>query len=265
MSVTYKNAPLVELVAELRWGPGTDKPVGDQRSLVVSMPDAKDEETYMQFGAVLSAEGYGRFERVVPPGMPIPFAQVAIRCRPSNSQQQSPLFQLGPGVFSANVLPPYNSWAEFSPVVRQGIDGLIGAFDRSEVDRPNFQVAIIRYIDAFKSDLSGGRDVLSFLRDVMGFTIALPEAIVTRATSSKEIVPVLHLAIPTSLGRLEMKFSDGRQGNERAIVVDTSLLIQRDLGSSAELAIEAFTEGRQVIHELFRGLTAPIHDQMEPI
>lgn len=265
MSVTYNNAPLVELVAELRWGPGTDTTTQQEQGLLLAMPASKDEEIYMQFGAVLSAEGYGRFERVFPPGVPIPVGNVAIRCRPNDTAHQSPLFQLGHGVFSANALPPYKSWRDFSPVVRKGIDCLFDAFDRSEVARPNFQMALIRYIDAFKADLSDGRDVLSFLHDVMSLTIALPDAILSKVENARKIVPALQLIVPTSLGRMEIKFSEGSAGNQQAIIMDSSLQILRDMGASSDAAMDTLTEGREVIHELFRSLTAPIHDQMEPI
>lgn len=265
MSVTFKKAPLVELIAELRWGPGSEPATPDNQSVVIALPSSKDEETYMQFGAVISSAGYGRFERVMPPGVPIPFGQVAVRCRPTDSKQQSPLFQLGHGVFSANALPPYKSWDEFSPFVRTGIDGLFQAFDLAARPRPEFSIALIRYIDAFRDDLSGGRDIRTFLRDVLGLDILLPDAIMSKATDPSEIVPSLQVVVPTAVGRLEMKFAEGRQGNERAIIMDTSVLVERDIGNNADRAVAALSDGRLLIHELFLSLTSSIHDVMEPI
>ena len=126
-------------------------------------------------------------------------------------------------------------------------------------------MALIRYIDAFKEDLSGGRDVLSFLQDVMGLTITLPDAILSQVENQQKIVPALQLIVPTALGRMEIKFSEGNLGNQQAIVMDSSLQIPRDIGASCDDAIGTLTEGREVIHELFRNLTAKIHDDMEPI
>jgi len=144
MSVTYKNAPLVELVAELRWGPSAAAlPANDQdqsRTVPFQFSSPKDEELYMQFAALISAEGYGRFERVAPPGIPSLPGQVACRFRPSDPEKQAPLFQLGIGLFTANALPPYQSWSTFSPVVKLGLERVFEAHQRA-ADRPFSDVA----------------------------------------------------------------------------------------------------------------------------
>lgn len=265
MPITYKKPPLVELVAELRWGTGPQSAAPNNQSIVIALPSSKDEETYMQFGASMSAAGYGRFERVMPPGIPISYGQVAVRCRPSDSKKQAPLFQLGHGVFTANALPPYKSWDDFSPIVRTGIDNLFESFDAAARPRPEFNIAMIRYIDAFRDELTGGRDIRTFLRDVIGIDILLPDAIMSKATDPADIAPTLQVVVPTAVGRLEMTFSEGKHGNDRAIIMDTNVLIERAIGSSVDKAVAALSDGRLLIHELFLSLTSSISDLMEPI
>ncbi len=266
MTVTYSKAPLVELIAELRWGEALNISAGDSLSAIQpDLPTSKDEEIYMQFGAAVSAIGYGRFERVLPPGFPRLHGHVVCRYRPTNPSEQAPLFQLGPGVFTANALPPYKSWASFSPVVRKGIDCLFKAYDVAQMPAPAFNAVLVRYIDAFGDDLTAGRNVQAFLREVMGLNIVLPDVLLTVALDANDIQPLLHLAIPVSLGRLEIKIAEGKKSNERAIMLDTAILIQNAIGSNADAAMQALTEGRQLIHDLFRGLTKPIHVAMSPI
>ena len=265
MAVTYKNAPLVELIAELRWGPATDQTQAGTQTVVFALPQSKDEEIFMQFGAAMSAAGYGRFERLIPPGTPTPYGQVAFRCRPTDAKKQAPLFQLGHGVFTANALPPYKSWEDFKPIVRIGIDSLIEAYDLAGVERPKFRIALIRYIDAFRDDLTGGREMQRFLSDVLGIKIVLPDAILSVAADQDTIHPALQLAVSTAVGPLQLKLAEGTVGNDQAVVMETSVTVNREIGADVEAAVAALGDGRQIIHELFRGLTASIHDAMEPI
>jgi uncharacterized protein (TIGR04255 family) len=266
MSVTYNNAPLVELIAELRWGDAAgpnnpDKPP----SIRLTFPESKDEEVFMQFGAVVSAHGFGRFERIVPPGFPVLSAQVACRFRPTDANQQSPLYQLGNGVFSANALPPYKSWVEFHPKVRSGIEYLFEAHRRAQVATPEFHTAVVRYIDAFRDNLSAGRNVRTFLREIMGVDLVLPDVILSKAVSPDDIRPTIQLVVPVALGRMEITFGEGMHGNQKAIVFDTTVLIHRRIGSNVDGAMQVLAEGRQLIHDVFRGLTKPIHAAMEPV
>ena len=266
MSVTYNKAPLVELIAELWWGDGiaTPQQQNQPQTIRLSIPQTKDEEICMHFGAILSAAGYGRFERTTPPGMLVPPNQVVVRCRPNDPNKQSPLFQLGGGIFTANALPPYKSWVDFKPIIGQGIASVLEAYQKAGQSPPGFSAALVRYIDAFRDDLTGGRDVRTFLREVMNIDLSLPDAITSISAEQSTIVPTLQLDIPSSTGRVGINFLKGRYGNDKAILMETSILIERAMGADTTAALDALTEGRQIVHDLFRGLTAPIHDAMEP-
>jgi len=228
------------------------------------MPKSKDEELFMHFGAVVSAEGFTRFERVIPPGFPIPVGQVACRFRPTDPGQDAPLYQLGVGVFTANALPPYESWAKFNPCVRRGIEALFTAHGRAGLSAPDFSAAMVRYIDAFRDNLTGGAHVLDFLRDVMKIDLVIPDVVTSRATDRAAIQPRIHITMPTATGLLEMSVAEGQYANERAVLFDMTVLIQRPIGPSIDAAMSTLAEGRQLIHDMFRGLTGPLHTAMEP-
>jgi uncharacterized protein (TIGR04255 family) len=219
----------------------------------------------MHLGAILSANGFGRFERLIPPQFPLPPGQVACRFRPTKPDVQAPLFQLGSGVFTANALPPhYSSWKEFCPTVRMGLESLFGAFAAASLDAPAINSVLVRYIDAFKDELTGGRHTSAFLAEVMGVRLDLPDAIARLVPLEQQVQPAIQLEIPTSIGKLSLAFGHGSHGSQEAVLMDASILIQRSIGQSIDLAISAMTEGREVIHELFRGLTASLHEAMEP-
>jgi uncharacterized protein (TIGR04255 family) len=264
MSVTYTNAPLVELIVELRWGATSVVAPGSPQMLVLSTTQTKDEEIFTLVGAGMSAAGYGRNERLIPQGFLVPPAQPAYRFRPTNIEEQSPLFQLGQGIFTANALPPYNGWSDFSPVVRKGIEILFESHKRAAAVPLSIQVAVVRYINAFRDGLTNGRPAREFMRDVMGVNVVLPKVVLSKASEPDAIQQNLQVAFSTDAGRLEMSFGEGRHGNERAVMLTTAAIIQRDLGSDVESIMSVLTDERQMLHELFRGLTEPLHSAMEP-
>lgn len=266
MSVTYLNAPLVEIIAEVRWGPASDavRDGGGSGSILVTLPQTKDEELLMHFGAEISKRAFGRIERLSPPGMPMPVGQSVCRFRPTDVTKQSPLFQLGRGVFTSNALPPdYKSWAEFAPIVRTGLDALFESHTRASEAAPNISMVLVRYVDAFGPSLTDGMQPAAFIRNVLGIDIKLPRSISSLSTAD-EVRPSLQFSVPTKLGQLQVALGSTVRNNQEAVILDTTMIIQRDIGANAEAALAALTEARGAIHDLFRELTAPIHAAMGP-
>lgn len=267
MSVTYKNAPLVELIAEVRWGPLSDtESAGQPRVLRISLPHPSDEDIFMHYAVVIAQKGYGRFERLIPPGAPVPMTVPACRFRPSNVEQQSPLFQVGKGIFTANALPPnYQSWQSFCPVVKTGLESLYEAYSRAGQPAPQISEVLIRYIDVFGAELTSGRDLTEFLADVMGVKLSLPSSITSLAKAGTSSQQVIQLEQEIDLGLLNLVIGPTIKANDTAVLLDTSILVQRAIGTDVNAAIGALTEARGVIHDLFRALTTPLHDTMGPI
>ena len=261
-NLIYTNPPLVELISELKWGPQ----VGETGTNLFQLPQqSKDEEVLMQFATVAASQGYARVERLVPHGFPLPPGLVACRLRPTDVTKKSPLFQLGRGVFTVNGLPPeYRSWADFTPVIQLGVDAMFRAYDQAGAPPPKISTAVVRYIDAFKSDLTDGRPLLEFLDKVLGVSITLPMAITERAQNAAAVVPTLRIEVPLSIGLMTVAFGRGMRENEEAVMLDTAVTVQRDIGSSVSAAVAALSEARLVIHELFRSLTKPLHERMGP-
>lgn len=268
MSVIFQKAPLVELIVELRWDelPQLAPSAGAGPTIAFS-PNSpvKDEELYMQFAALIAPKGFGRFERLVPPGFPVIKHQPICRYRPSAPQTTSPLYQLGSGMFSANALPPnYRSWKEFCPRVEEGLNILAEARKNTGQDLPRFTSAILRYVDAFDNELAGGLTHLEFISNVLGFKTEIPEAIRKVCVDQQKVFTSSRIELPTSLGIMSMTLGHGTVENKEAIIMDTSLVIRRDIGPSIGGAISVLTEGRAIIHEVFIGLTSSIHEAMKP-
>jgi uncharacterized protein (TIGR04255 family) len=173
MAERYRHPPLIELIAELRWGsplPTTQPPGG------FLLGTGLHEEFFMRFGSRAGALGYERVERLVPPGFPaVPF-QAIYRFRKKEPEEGTTVYQVGAGVFSANITPPYHSWREFRPVVEEGVRILLETRNPSEKEMP-FTSASLRYIDAFGNKFTEGRSTGAFIRDVLGFVVEPPAAV----------------------------------------------------------------------------------------
>ncbi len=261
MSRTYINPPLVEIIAELRWGPPTlQLPQSAMQAQPLGMTD---EELYMQLGSIVAREGYDQFERVMPPGFPVPPHQVVYRYRQRSSEDTS-LYQIGNGVFTVNATPPYKSWQHFSPKVASGVTFLADAFQRVQRAPPQFDTLLVRYIDAFRSEMVGNRDTMSFLCEILGVDIRLPEAIVRASIPKAEILPSIQLQIPVKPGTLQFNIGHGQVNGEQAVIMDMTVASTKPVQCVAADVMEVLAECRLVIHDIFVGMTGKLDRIMQP-
>lgn len=160
-----KNSPLIEIIAEVRWGPGDPR----QPAQIVF---GGDESVYVKFGIEVGKDGYHQLERTMPEGFSAPGGAVAYRYRKSEGEQNT-LYQLGTGVFTANGLPPYNSWEEFRPVIERGVQ----AWWNINIVRPGETLwLLLRYVDVFKQQHLGPMSIADFFRVVVGLNYEKPAA-----------------------------------------------------------------------------------------
>lgn len=264
MGLSFKNPPLVELIAELRWGfPIPTQVTGVGAILISTLSANQYEEFFMRFGSKVAAAGFSRFERIVPPGFPFLPYQPVYRYRYVSEDQGVKLYQLGSGIFSANITPPYQSWEHFKPVVAQGVEMLLESLSDEQKNQP-FVAASLRYIDAFKDDLTQERSIRDFMADVLDIKVSLPEAITRHAPASSSIEPLLQLTIPVSSGFLNLTVANGAFNNERAIIMDTTVSTTQGLQPTKEEIMSVFDNAHHLIHELFIGLTKPLEELMKP-
>lgn len=257
MSITFRNAPVVEIIAELRWG---------EPKLIIGGQDL--DTLFIRFGAEATKQGFTIFERALPPGAPIGPFQAVYRYRSESSQGR--LLQLGNGVFTANATPPYQSWEAFAPEVRVGVEHLIAVLKDQKpgvVDfdaQKGFSHGILRYVNAFKADMTQGKKPLAFLADVLGINLTLPKALQSACLDGDSIEPVIQLTAATELGQIAISIGSGVVNNESALIYDISVVMLKPIEADADKVIERFTEARKVIHNLFVELTRPIHDVLQP-
>lgn len=257
MSATLQNAPLVELVAELRWAAGVAGQAG------VKAQAAEELDKYLDtFAAAVAKAGYVRSERLVPLGALVAPHQFCYRMKRLDEASTTSLFQVGPGVFSANGVPPYESWNEFTKIVEFGLESLLATRPSFEQTSPITSISL-RYIDLFDTQLAEGRSVDEFIRDVLKLNVSLPEALTRHSPNGAVPRPFLQFQIPMA-GGLIMNFGigEGVANGQQGIVMDMSVVTTVETTASVEAIMSALTTAHEAIDASFRALIEPIRHLM---
>lgn len=262
--IVFRQPPLVEIVVEFRWDiPGVQGMPEQFAGVPIPVPDGSAHEIhFMNFASKAGTKGFGLIERVSPPGFPLIAHQVAFRYRSTTGGEGVPLFQLGPGVFSINIVPPYKSWEHLLPFIELGL-GLL--FDSWPEDQDKqFSGARLRYIDAFGDNLRQGKSIVKFLEENLGISVHLPQAVTQFCTDQKAVKPTLSVLIPIDIGSLELTISEGWVRNIRSLVMQTTVLSKGPLPSDKPGILATLNAAHIIIHESFVGMTTSLHDLMEP-
>lgn len=259
MAIHFENAPLIEVIAELRWGPAFP-PIGVGQQFTFDADVSQSEEFFMHFGAECSVRGLQRAERVVPPGFPVMPGQVVYRFR-SGDKSAPNLLQVGPGVFTANALPPY-AWAAFDRFMREGIDALLSARPASERDEA-FATVNLRFVNGFGADFLQGESRLVFLQK-LGFNLQSPRALESLTNDSKEAT--LNLNYSALLGngsRVNVSIAEGLKDGEPIQILELGVT-HSNLVPDKENILEVLSESHAMIEEIFLDMTKKISDIMIP-
>ena len=228
----FSNPPLVELIAELRWMPGTATPSvlpqpqgGGQllQALTIQFPLtlSYQEESFSRFSNQVAERGFGTSERLLPVGFPLLPFTVVYRFRKTASGGNF-LYQIGPGLFSANALPPYRDWDSFRPIVREGIQALLES--RHPTENVPFAAVILRYIDLFSEEFTEGKRSFRFLNEVLGVKLELPNILNGQVSDINLVQAGLQLSMPLRNGlAMNINLQDGAAAGKAGILMSTEV------------------------------------------
>lgn len=262
-SITYKKAPLIELIVELRWSVSvfTGTPV-------IAGTDVTFDAWFQALTVKLRELGFHELERLVPHNV-MNFAQQPI-FRYKKAGAPFPICQFGHGIFTINAGPPsYTKWEEFRPVVEQSIQALL----QSKPEKAGINTlagASLRYIDLFKGDLRAGQSNYDFMKDMLGVSVNIPEALLNYAAGKSGIEPTIALKIPLveeDNANLIFQLAEGRIGQsmDTDTIMDLTYVTNQEIPAISAAILSRLDNARSMLHEWFRVLTAKLHDKMEPI
>lgn len=260
MSATLQNAPLVELIAEIRWRGALEVmyPFGEGPALVTNAKAL--EEFYTRFGSHPNVMEFSQHERLVPVEAPAFMHQSVYRFKKLNDE--ACMYHVGPGVFSTNAIPPYQSWDKFAPVIKRGIEALLAARLEAESDQP-FMAVSLRYIDLFGHELIDGKSSAEFIRDILGLRVAIPEALTEHCSNERDIKPFLQLQIPLKDAVImSLSVGEGVAVNRPGVIMDTSITTTVETSASIEAVMQALNNAHVILDSSFRKLIEPIKHLM---
>ncbi|WP_077035965.1 TIGR04255 family protein [Pelomonas sp. KK5] len=258
MSQTLQNAPLLELIAEVKW-----VPPWVPQAMVAGVPRMVPQNL-QEFSAFVDAFSrsvasleYTEQLRLYPQELPALLHQPLIRANNAKATIGPSLYQAGLGVFSANATPPYKNWEMFSPVVRSGLEALVSARNAVTDVAPVASITL-RYLDAFTAYHLHGLESTAFIKE-LGFELQAPKISLDYMAKDGACKPYSQFHIPlTDGGLLAMSVGDGIANGTPAVLLDTAVTFFPNAEVSTDQIMESFVRAHEIIDDIFRVMIKPI-------
>ncbi len=228
--VIYKNAPLFEAIAEVRWQ------LQPLQVLPGAAVDPYFDKTSAAFRRKVAEAGFTHSERLTPSEAPLELFAHKPVWRFRQQADVWPLFQLGPGILTANVVPPYGGWKTFREFIRLGVQFLSESHPLWSDDFETSALQL-RYLDGFRP-AHGMNDYTDFAQTGLNLSLQYPEWMLADAVPDPAPEAVVQYRVLLNspaggLGRVALK--PGKVHNESAAILDMSIQ-SRDLGGMPVLA-----------------------------
>ena len=159
------RAPLKEVMLELHW----ELDFIESESIYV---DKGFERALLTF-AKKCGEEFGDIVLLKPDVIPYIASNFQVTHRFHKGENDHPVFQIGPGVFTINDSNKNYSWIDFFELCKRGISFLNSSFDKELI----ISDIHLRYLDRVDSNIFGRTDSIDFVKEHLNITIALPEFI----------------------------------------------------------------------------------------
>ena len=248
----YERAPLIEVILEIHWAL---KPLG-------SAPNAAIDPYYDLFCEAFIENCKAELpiiQRLVPAEIPAEFVsdQPHLRLRPKKDGW--PLIQIGPGVMTVNIVPPYAGWAEFSKFINWAVDLLYAAYPMAEKTLHPVR-AHLRYIDVFDSK-HGLDDFSNFVDAHLGAATPIrPEVIEAIAENPGGITYTAdsRFAVKSPAGSIaRIRIAPGQSGGRDAVILEFHCDVAMPGGYlPKETLLSWYDEAHATLHVLFDKTTS---------
>ncbi len=247
------KAPLIEIIFELRWGPGEPG-----QGPVNLSPDrwSPEERSYFpaEFRNGARKQGLEYVEDIGPP-IPIP-SVVAHRFRPSEGKW--PCLQIGLGLFTVNLTNEfYDGWDSFRQAATKGLAVLDGAYPGGLSALPLFH-AELRYLDGFPLKEQAPLD---FMRANLQLALDMPDGLLEHnALQGPVESPEVGFMVPVVKpeGKLLLKLQSGMINGEKGLVAHTAIRSTRGAlpDQNSEALLRWLDQAHEIQHYFFETLVA---------
>jgi len=241
-----KNAPLIEVIAELHW---RLKPIFGSKAAAL---DPHLDEYIASFSKASGSAGFSFVEKNIPDDVPRELLAHQSLLRFRKAANEWPLFQVGPGLFAANITPPYRGWKSFDPILRQGIEILLNSYPTQYLEIERIE---LRYLDGFTAKHGLTDDLGEFLRKDLFFggrSDSLTGLIADNGTLIQTGQQVFPTKSPKGSNAI-LELGTGAVGSETAIMAQ---FIVRGGKIEGELTVDEilnwYNEAHSTMHEWFK-------------
>lgn len=255
MLESFSNAPLIELIAEVRWAQAEPiSPSEDDVNMFIG-PSAFLQQANVGFAAL----GYSQVERLAPMGMDLE-DEPLLRYMNPKDPDSSVIYRLGESGFSVSAIPPYRTWEDFQPRLIEGLEIIIGALEATggpaEFTRVN-----LNYVDAFGPEFWKSTGRFEFLTQGLGFTVTQPQAISQRLKSGEMSSAWLDYRGTTLDGdRVQIKAGLGTVLNVQSVIMDTAVSHREPVPRTVSDVSRVLNVAHTFIHDTFSEITAKYID-----
>jgi uncharacterized protein (TIGR04255 family) len=266
MSVQFNNAPLVELIAEVRWEadgsiPAPTSPGAPGFQISINNA-ATPEEFYTRFGDEIDALEFHHSERTLPQGFAAPMGQVAYRFRKSRTDPT--IVQVGPGVFTVNAVRGYKSWETFSPNVEEAAGALLRSRDEADHDKP-FTLAQVRYLDMFDAKFLRGQSPAEFIESVLGFGLLAPDKVSEQVKAGTVRTTTLQTIVDTDDGlRIQLTVGEGQGPQAGSVMLDMIAGSIEPVEPAVGPLMNVLGRAHLLLHDMFLSIAKDLYELMEP-
>ncbi len=257
-----KNAPLVEVVFEIKWGKTTQK----GNDLLIEF--SQEEQSLMpgKFQIFAENEGFGLLE-VIENQPPIPHL---VKYRYRKKPESYPLYQLGNGVFTVNQIDfdGYNyDWDVFKTDIERGVKLLEKSYPFN-IDKFPLMEIQLRYRDVILSQ--GNESLVDFVNNKLEIgNIRLPEKLIEN-NNIKTDLPMgsitLQVECVNPIGQLVCQINPGIHKNQKSFVVDfivvskANAFPQISYESIVDWCVNAHNHHRIIFSSIYNDLTMQSFD-----
>lgn len=252
----FGNAPLVEMIAELRW----------ELHPVSSIPgggiDPFYEATKSGLAAAIASEVGGAWfpaiEEIAPLEIPREFLAGQVTTRYRQEAGGWPLVQLGPGIFTVNMTSSYQGWDTFRPWLSYGLASLLKAHPFPSALK--IKSLNLLAVDAFGPNhgYSNYEDFASRLLNLGGILRSdyLGKFASDVSQTNVQSQTIFPLQTPAgALGRISI--AQGERDKEKALIVQTAIEHTTQFSADIGGLLDWFDSAHGVHREMFREMLTP--------
>ena len=217
----YANPPLVEVVAEVHWA---IKSLDSSPGLAI---DPHFDAFHPAFATHIKEHGYAVHEQLRPDAAPMEFFGHQVTSRYRAKDGSWPCVQIGPGVLTVNMVPPYDGWKSFRANVEVALDVLYRAYPIAE-RYLTIETIQLRYIDAFSSKHLYDGHFGRFIREHLQISLSVPPEITVHASDVDDVVALVDLRLPLKApvgGVGVIKIGPGNVNQQSVVVAQISVAV----------------------------------------